>query len=334
MSSLVRLNFHASQFPENVRRDFLESLRSRQVDHKFHYDSVKQTTKWLALHQAYSPSRTDPDCATTYDRAFEQCISEIRASEVQLIGLGCGGGQKDTRLLQLLRSSGKRVCYIACDVSASMVLEARRHAMAVLPDLVCAPVVCDLNHAEDFALLLKEVTEGTRSSEASIRLFTFFGMLPNFEPQRILPRLSALVTASHFLLLSANLASGDDYEKGVRKVMPLYDNEETREWLLTFLLDLGVEREDGRIEFTIEDGSGSSGLKRIAAYFQFKRDREIRVYDEAFRFGAGEAIRLFFSYRHTPALLQSLLGQVGFQIRQQWITMSGEEGVFFVSRLR
>lgn len=332
MSLLVRLNFHPSQFPENVRRDFLQSLASRQVDHKFHYDSFKQTAKWLALHQAYSPSRTDPDCAATYDRAFEQCISEIHAGEVQLIGLGCGGGQKDTRLLQLLRSSGKRVCYVACDVSASMVLEARRHAVSVVPDLTCAPVVCDLNYAEDFPILLKEVTGGLHCSEPSIRLFTFFGMLPNFEPQRILPRLFTIVTPQDFLLVSANLAAGDDYEKGVRKVMPLYDNEQTREWLLTFLLDLGVEREDGGIHFRIEDGPANSSLKRIAAYFQFNRERKITIYDEAFRFGPGEAIRLFFSYRHTPALLKSLLGQVGFQILQQWITTSGDEGVFLVSR--
>ena len=59
MSSLVRVAIHASQFPENVRRDLLESLRTRRVNHKFHYDSVKQTQQWLALHQAFSPSRTD-----------------------------------------------------------------------------------------------------------------------------------------------------------------------------------------------------------------------------------------------------------------------------------
>ena len=43
MKSLVNVAIHASQFPENVRRDLLVSLRSRQVNHKFHYDSVKQT---------------------------------------------------------------------------------------------------------------------------------------------------------------------------------------------------------------------------------------------------------------------------------------------------
>src|SRR5437773_9680762 len=115
MSSLVNVAIHASQFPENVRRDLLESLRTRQVNHKFHYDSFKQTQRWIALHQAYSPSRTDADCAATYDRSFAAVTAMIRPSRAHLIGLGCGGGQKDSRLLKLLRDSGKELFYTPSD---------------------------------------------------------------------------------------------------------------------------------------------------------------------------------------------------------------------------
>src|SRR5262245_34930073 len=101
MSSTANVTIHASQFPEAIRRDLLESLRLRAVNHKFHYDSPKQTQKWLALHQAYAPSRNDADCAATYDAAFAGAAEAMGAPAVHLIGLGCGGGQKDTRLLQL-----------------------------------------------------------------------------------------------------------------------------------------------------------------------------------------------------------------------------------------
>jgi len=70
MSSLVNVAFHPSQSPAAVRRALVESLRSRKVNHKFHYDSFKQAQKWLALHQAWSPSRTDPDCGEIYDRGL------------------------------------------------------------------------------------------------------------------------------------------------------------------------------------------------------------------------------------------------------------------------
>src|ERR1035437_6089347 len=109
MSSPVQVAIHASQFPDNVQRALIESLRTRQVNHKFHYDSVKQTQQWLALHQAYSPSRNDADCSATYDRSFEAAASRVNAKRVHLVGLGCGGGQKDARLLKLLKQRGKTV---------------------------------------------------------------------------------------------------------------------------------------------------------------------------------------------------------------------------------
>jgi hypothetical protein len=97
---------------------------------------------------------------------------------------------------------------------------------------------------------------------------------------------------------------------------------------MTFLLDLGVERDDGALRFVVENDPSGLGLKRVAAYFQFLRPREIRVDEQGFEFRRGDEIRLFFSYRHTPALVRSLLGQHGLQVHDQWITKSEEEGVF------
>jgi L-histidine Nalpha-methyltransferase len=327
MSSLVQVAIHASQFPENARRELLESLRTRQVNHKFHYDSVKQTQQWLVLHQAYSPSRTDADCAATYDRSFAAVAARIGSPRVHLIGLGCGGGQKDTRLLQLLRDSGKETFYTPADVSTAMVLVARQTALAAIPPEKCFPLVCDLALADDLPSVLSSF-----AVSGAARLVTFFGMIPNFEPQVILPRLAALLRPADHLLFSANLAPGDDYVAGVQRILPLYDNALTRNWLMTFLLDLGVEPTDGELRFVIENSSIQSALKRVAAYFHFLRPREIRVDGQRFEFQAGEAIRLFFSCRHTPALVRALLSQHGLQVLDQWITKSEEEGVFLVSR--
>jgi L-histidine N-alpha-methyltransferase len=326
MSSLVHVAIHASQFPENVRRDLLKSLRTRRVNHKFHYDSVKQTQKWLALHQAFSPSRTDADCAATYDRSFESVAVRMEFRRVHLIGLGCGGGQKDTRLLKLLHDSGRRACYTPSDVSTAMVLVAWQTATAVVAPGDCFPLVCDLASADDLAAALEALLVPNAA-----RLVTFFGMVPNFEPQVILPRLAGLLRPGDYLLFSANLAPGPDYAAGVRRILPLYDNALTREWLMTFLLDLGVEAKDGELGFVIEDDPAGSGLKRVAAYFRFVRPREIGVDAERFLFPAGDSIRLFFSWRHTPALVRGLLSEHGLKVLEEWITKSGEEGVFLVS---
>ena len=318
----VNVVIHASQFPENVRRDLLESLRTRRVNHKFHYDSVKQTQKWLALHQAYSPTRNDANCRAVYAQAFKAAAEKVKSPRVHVIGLGCGGGQKDTRLLKLLTTRGREVFYTPCDVSTAMVLVARQTALAVVPEENCFPFVCDLATANDLPAMLS-----ARPSTLDPRLLTFFGMIPNFEPQIILPKLAALVHPKDFLLFSANLAPGNNYAAGMKKVLPQYDNPLTRDWLMTFLLDLGVERSDGRLRFKIENGPGDE-LKRIVADFHFTRPRRIETEDEVFVFAAGTVIRLFFSYRYMPERVCAVLGRYGLKVGDQWIARSGEEGVF------
>jgi len=327
MSAAAQVTIHASQFPDSVRRDLLASLRTRRVNHKFHYDSVKQTNQWLALHQTHSPSRNDQDCARTYDRAFAGAVAAVAVAEIHVLGLGCGGGQKDTRLLKLLRAAGKAVSYTPCDVAVAMTLAARQTALAVVPAEKCFPLVCDLATADDLPEVLAR-----RGSPQSPRLITFFGMIPNFEPGKILPRLAALIRPEDFLLFSANLAPGPDYSAGVQKILPQYDNAHTRDWLMTFLLDLGVERGDGEMRFGIEAESAKSGLKKVVARFRFTRAREITVGNERFGFSVGDALQLFFSYRYTPALVRRALADCGLRVEAEWITKSGEEGVFLVKR--
>src|SRR5471030_1657913 len=154
MSASVSIQIHASQFPENVRRDLLASLRARKVNHKFHYDSVRQTQKWLALHQIHSPTRNDENCRAIYEDGFEAAAKKIKSKSLHVIGLGCGGGQKDTRLLKLLKTRGKKIFYTPCDVSSAMVLTARQAALAVLPEKNCFPFVCDLATADDLSAAL------------------------------------------------------------------------------------------------------------------------------------------------------------------------------------
>ena len=144
---------------EAVWRDLLQSLRSRQVNHKFHYDSVKQTHKWLALHQAYSPSRNDADCAAIYDASFaaaRQDASMLRSCASEL-GWAAVAGRKTRDLLRLLRKAGKRVGWCRVPTSSTaMVLVARAEALTVIADEECHPLVCDLATADDLPEVLSQ----------------------------------------------------------------------------------------------------------------------------------------------------------------------------------
>ncbi|HTR41103.1 MAG TPA: L-histidine N(alpha)-methyltransferase [Pseudomonadales bacterium] len=320
MSTAANVAIDASQFPENVRRDLLNGLRTRKVAHKFHYDSVRQTQKWLVLHQQFSPSRHDEDCRAIYEQSFQAATRQMKAKQVHLIGLGCGGGQKDTRLLKRLKASGKEIFYTPSDVAVAMVLVARRAALSVCPWESSFPQVCDLETARD----VRSVFD-LPAIRSAARVITFFGMIPNFEPSKILPKLASLVRPKDLLLFSANLAPGGDYGAGVQKILPQYDNWPTRDWLLTFLWDLGVEKNDGELRFEIET---KGSLKRVVANFQFIHARRIEIEDKQFAFKPGEKIRLFFSYRYTPEGIRKMLKTHKLDVCEQWITQSEEEGVF------
>jgi uncharacterized SAM-dependent methyltransferase len=320
----ANISIHESQFPDSIRRDLLQSLRARKINHKFHYDSVKQAQKWLALHQIYSPSRNDKNVHAIYEQCFE-AAAEIKSKSIHVIGLGCGGGQKDARLLKLLKSRSREIFYTPCDVSTAMVLTARQTALAVLPKKNCFPFVFDLATADDLPIVLK-----SRLAPRASRLITFFGMIPNFEPHEILPKLASLIRPKDFLLFSANLSPGENYAAGMKRILPQYDNFPTRDWLMTFLLNLGIEKSDGGLKFAVE--TGGFGLKRLVARFSLSRARQIKVDDKNFKFRRGESIRLFFSYRYTPERVCNILAKFGLEVCGQWIAKSGEEGVFLCRR--
>jgi uncharacterized SAM-dependent methyltransferase len=230
-------------------------------------------------------------------------------------------------LLRLLQKRGKDIFYTPSDVSTAMVLVARAAALEVVPNENCHPFVCDLATAENLPKVLNDF-----ASADATRIITFFGMIPNFEPEIVLPKLSGLLRSEDLLLFSANLAPGNDYRTGVRKVLPSYDNARTCDWLTSFLLDLGVEPADGEVTFSIEDDQNIPTLKRIAAYFRFNRNVEINVEEQRFQFGPDKPIRLFFSYRHTPKIVRLLLGDYGINVVDEWVAKSEEEGVFLCSR--
>jgi uncharacterized SAM-dependent methyltransferase len=316
---VIHVAIHPSQYPERVQADLLTSLRKQQIQHKFHYDSHKQAQKWLAVHEAHSPARKDPDCLAVYEKAFNSIAQQFPCTKLHVIGLGCGGGQKDAALLERFTAAGSPPLYSAVDVSLPLVITARLRAANIAESTT--GLVCDLETADD-------VRDELCDCSATQRVLTFFGMMPNSEPQVILPRLKKLLGDGDVLLVSANLAPGTDYRAGVERVLPQYDNPETAEWLLTFLYDIGVDRGDGALQFGIEESA--SGLLRIRADYHFARNRSIRVSGENFEFAPGERIRLFYSYRYTPALLKRVLSENDLAVTKEWV--GEQEGVFAVTK--
>jgi len=252
--------------------------------------------------------------------------------DVTLISIGCGGGQKDSALLKALRS--QRLSYVPTDVSLPLALTANRRASREL-SIESKPALFDLPVTTDLAAFLDKMAPPDGK-----RILAFFGMVPNFEPDEALAPLSSALREGDWLLISANLAPGSDYEAGLRKVLPLYENDLTRRWLATALHDAGLEISPQHIEFSIVPGARGSSLAagepnrllRIEANYRFKSAQTIQIDGEKFSYATGDSFRLFFSYRHTPKLLRELLAGYGMEITREWIAGSAEEGVFLAQK--
>ena len=314
----IPVRVHSSMHPRHWREDLLESFRARRMNHRFHYETPKQATRWLALHEAHSPARRDPACLQMYNTAFADIAAQLAPRSVQLISLGCGGGQKDLALLKALRPSSP-ISYAPSDVSLPLALTANHAAQSELPTLQTDPFLLDLSHTADLSSALT-------CSDAT-RLVCLFGILPNFEPGLVFPLLGPALRQNDFLLLSANLAPGDNYAAGVSKVLPGYDNALTREWLISSLTDVGIEASPAEIQFAIAD---VEGMKRIEAIYNFTRRQTIQLEGQSFAYENGDSFRLFYSYRYTGEILASHARAAGLRVLNSWT--SEDEGLFLLRR--
>jgi L-histidine Nalpha-methyltransferase len=305
----VKVTIHDTQFPENLRGQLLDSLRSRQLNHKFHYQTYWQADKWRALHQTYAPNQ---GTQAAYDAAIQATVQSLQPAVV--VGLCCGYAEKEMRLLQALQPTQ----FVACDTSLPIVLSAAQSAAKIIGENNCHRLLCDLQTATD---LQNYFPPGPR-------LFTFFGSLHNFEPQKIFLRLAGLLQAGDHLLFSANLAPGSN----LMRIVPQYDNAMTFDWAFQILADLGFSRGDGVFQVRVEPCPMDPNLFRISIYFVFETDRVLSLENDRIVFKTGESLRLFFSYRYTPAVILDHLERVRLHCAGQWISKNGEEGVFLTKK--
>ena len=188
MSSAANVLIHPQPVSGEVRRDLLVSLRLAASEPQIPLRQREADPKMAGVARGVFAARTDNDCQAIYEQGSRP-PRKCQFKGVHVIGLGCGGGQKDTRLLKLLKTRGRKISYTPCDVSAAMVLVARQTALAVLPEKNCFPFVCDLATTDN----LPASRHPPPASDAFASLVTFFGMIPNFEPQIILPKLASFV---------------------------------------------------------------------------------------------------------------------------------------------
>ena len=326
-SPCVSVAIHPSLFPEAVHARLRASFQTRRIHGAFHYDTARRAHRWMQVHAAHSPAVTADDARSIYDQAARESVVGLEPGAWGCIGLGCGSGHKEARVVAAWAAQGSSVTYLPLDVSLPLVLISREAALAQVPNLTVHPIAADLTDVSDLSAVIDSLLPSGVG-----RFFTLFGMLPNFEPEFIFGRMASWLRPDDRMLFSANLAPGSELEAGVSTVLPQYDNPETQAWLRTLLEDHGVLADAGSVQFHIEPVPGFPGCARIAADWVVSRSSECVLDRESFFWEPGERVRLFFSIRHTPQSIELGLRSQGLRLAQSWIAASGEEGVFLVER--
>lgn len=324
---------HESLRAEALGRLRRQSVVSGRVDHMLHYVSTRQAQLWMEVHRKHAPLFED----AAFGRIFQDCARELGGElvgrAVHVLGLGAGGGAKEAIVLGQLKAAGCELRYTPVDASMELAIGSAEAAFAGEPGLVeperVQPVVADLRALQAVVDALDAEEPGT------VRVYTAFGLAPNFEPEEFLGLIRAVLRPGDVLLLSANLAPvacGEEGEpEAVRvaceRILPQYANAETGEWLRQVLVDWGAGEWAGPVEF----GLGAvGGVPAVRARCRWERGGELVVEGVPLRVDAGGVVELFFSLRYTPGILAAVLGKHGMELGRGYLTPNGEEGVWRV----
>lgn len=319
---------HASLRAVALSQKRRDSLVRGEIDHGFHYQGVKQSQLWLEVHRCHAPLFSNTSFIDIFHAIAADTAAELAGQAVHVIGLGSGGGEKEAWLLQALRNAGCSLRYTPVDTSLELALLSAEAAAPYL-QTDSLPIVGDLSLLAELSAWL------ARYPSDEVRVYTAFGLTPNFLPSQLFGGLSNVLRPQDVLLLSANLApvsdedSGQAYRAACETLQPQYDNPETKAWLRQILLDWGIAADLSEPVFQVE---ALENLLGFVASSEWLSEVGFPWEGQFFQAQRGARLRLFFSLRYTPKRLAETLKRWGLALEQGYLTDCGQEGVWRVAR--
>ncbi len=305
--------------PAAHRAGLVRALEQRRVDNRFHYVGDLAAARWRHLASSHSPAHDDADGLHAYEKATRAVLTALPDGPVHVVGVACGDGVKERRLLGALTAIGRgNLSATPVDVSVPLVTSAAE-AMASVPGVDATDAVAvDITMVHDLSPLLSPRRPGHR-------VVTLFGVISTLGRGALEPAAS-LMDPGDLLLVSANLLP--DHPGAREAIMAQYDNPPTREWLATVLREIGVD-EAGPIAFRWDEAPGGPA---IVGEVVPARMCVAEVAGVTVGLPPGEPIRVLESFRHTADGLRAILAAMELEVLDVAVSPSGEEGVAVARR--
>ena len=308
---------HESVHPDALAAELREGLLAGEVATRQHYVGVRQARLWREIALAFSPSRDESDGARAYDVINGLIGDRVAGSGAHVVGLGCGDGAKERRLLDALAGSGPLTA-TAVDVSLPLVQLSVDRFSAAAGTALGRPVVCDLGlAAADLPAMVGEAP-GTR-------VVTLYGILPGMEAFQAMSAALSLLRPGDLLAVSANLLP--DREGALEEIAAQYDNEPTRRWLWALLEENGLEHGQAQIRVGELADPGTGAVAAVGAWLEPAQEVELELDAGEVSLEPGSPVRLLRSARHTPDGLGALVEAAGLELLAVEVSPTGEEGV-------
>lgn len=305
-----RLHVHPSAMPAAVRARRLAALASGRVAPGFLYDSLAQATRWLQVHEAHSPARSDPAVRSLYGELGRRLNSHPDV----VLSLGCGGGAKDQDLLAGLWSDGPGGTVMPLDTSPALALQGA--AAVEGPGRRVQPWIADLE-----APLFRN--ELGISDRATLGVFAL-GLAPNFAPDRFFGLLDDLLRPGEFAVISVNTSPEAFGGPSTERIRRQYDNAETRAWLLGGLNELGLSCP--RLRY--DAAPTGPGTWQIRVDAELEGPRSVELLGTSVQLPP--SLRVLESNRVHAEALHDWLGRYGYRAVHTLRAPSDEESVLAV----
>ena len=308
---------HESVHPEALAAELRDGLAGGEVATRQHYLSARQARLWRQIAEAFSPARDESDGARAYDAVNAAVAARAGGQGTHVVGLGCGDGAKERRLLDALAGTGPLTA-TAVDVSLPLVQVAVDRLAGASGTALGRPVVCDLGlAARDLAAMVGEAP--------GIRTVTLYGILPGMEAFEAMGAALALLRPGDLLAVSANLLAGGP--DALEEVVAQYDNAPTRRWLGALLEDAGVEPGAAEVRIGPLAQPGTGAVAAVGAWLEPAREIDLQLEAGEVRLEPGSPVRLLRSARHTPEGLEAIVAAAGLELLALELSPSGQEGV-------
>lgn len=291
---------------KQLEEELAASLAAGHLPDHFLYLGDSGADNWLAL-----AGSDDYDVSARLEELLRASLPHLAArlpASPDVVSLGAGSGRKERLLLEALMRRGGRPNYFPLDISTRLV----DLALEAVEDL--DPEGCGL------VAKLDALPRLATCFRPPVLLCCLGNNFSNFEPDWLLPLLSAQLGPKDYLLVDFHLVPADG-ERAHSECERRYGCAANRNFNLGPLTERGLKEADCELALELVEWPGLGWRTRKSV--TLKREATLRCAGRTVRLRAGTTLQLGFTCKYTREAAESVLANHGLTVEERFASACG-----------